>query len=263
MSTPSTGSARRPRTPRARTRDASRTGVRPRESDPWAPEALGFVLVGTVVGAHGVRGEAKVRADTDFGRQRLGVVASAAQRYLLLPGRRYPRPVGVAAGRPATQEDVWILRFEGMGNREEVEKRRGARIYVKEVDRPRMSREEFLVGDLVGMGVALAEEPGQVFGRVVGVITRQELCAASGAGAAAAAVAADLLEIAIFGEFDAGGNEQTTLVPFVKQIVPTVNRKDDVILLTPPEGLLDIAKVNNKYKAPPPRGLLCAAVEIV
>lgn len=124
-----------------------------------------------------------------------------------------------------------------------------------------MSREEYLVGDLVGMRVALEKEPGEVFGRVVSVITRQELCAASGAGKAAAAVANDLLEIAVFGSFGDDGVEETTLVPFVKQIVPTVDRQEGLVLLTPPEGLLDIAKVNNKYKPPPPRGLICAAVE--
>lgn len=249
------GFARRPRAPRARTRDDSTATTR---DDPWTTDKLGFVLVGTVIGAHGVRGEVKVRADTDFGRQRLGTVATAAQRYLLLPGRRYPRPVGVKAGRKATQDDVWIIRLDGVDSRDEVEERRGARIYVKEEDRPRMSRDEYLVGDLAGMRVALAESPEDIIGCIRSVVTRQELCAASGAGAAAAAVANDLIEIALGGAVDNGEGE-STLVPFVKQIVPMVSRRDRLVLLTPPEGLLEIAKVNNKYKPPPPRGLLCAA----
>jgi 16S rRNA processing protein RimM len=254
---PRMGSARRPRAPRARTREDSAAIQR---DDPWTTDKLGFVLVGTIVGAHGVRGEAKVRADTDFARQRLGTVSTAAQRYLLLPGRRYPRPVEVRAGRKATQEDVWILQLDGISTREAAEERRGSRIYVKEEDRPRMSRDEYLVGDLVGMRVALAEEPDVIIGCVRSVVTRHELCAASGAGAAAAAVAADLLEIALGGEVDDGVGE-ATLVPFVKQIVPMVSRRDGLVLLTPPDGLLEIAKVNNKYKPPPPRGLLCAAPE--
>jgi 16S rRNA processing protein RimM len=255
--TPRMGSARRPRAPRARSRTDSPEAMR---DDPWTTDKLGFVLVGTIIGAHGVRGEAKVRADTDFGRQRLGTVSTAAQRYLLLPGRRYPRPIGVLAGTKATQDDVWIVRLEGVDTRDAVEERRGARIYVKEADRPRMSRDEFLVGDLVGMRVALAEYPEDIIGCIRSVVTRQELCAASGAGAAAAAVANDLLEVALGGAVDVGGGE-STLVPFVKQIVPSVSRRDRLVLLTPPEGLLEIAMVNDKYKAPPPRGLLCAATE--
>lgn len=251
------GSARRPRTQRARTRTESTEVL---QEDPWSTDKLGFVHVGTVIGAHGVRGEVKVKADTDFGRQRLGTMATAAQRYLLLPGRRYPRPIEVTAGRKATQDDVWIVRLGGVDSRDAGEERRGARIFVKKADRPRMSRDEYLVGDLVGMRVALASAPEDVIGCVRSVVTRQELCAASGASASAAAVANDLIEIALGGAVD-DGDAESTLVPFVKQIVPTVSRRERLVLLTPPEGLLEIAKVNNKYKPPPPRGLLCAAKE--
>lgn len=257
VSTLRMGSARRPRAPRARTRTDSAEALR---DDPWSTDKLGFVHVGTIIGPHGVRGEVKVKADTDFGRQRLGTVATAAQRYLLLPGRRYPRPVEVKAGRKATQEDVWIIRLDGVDSRDAVDERRGAKIYVKEEDRPRMSRDEYLVGDLVGMRVALASAPDDVIGCVRSVVTRQELCAASGASAAAAAAANDLIEIAIGGPVDDGEGD-STLVPFVKQIVPTVSRRDRLVLLTPPEGLLEIARVNNKYKPPPPRGLICPAID--
>lgn len=253
---PTMGSARRPRAPRARTREDAGEAAR---SDPWTPGKLGFLQVGTVVGAHGVRGEAKVRADTDFGRQRLGAVANAAQRYLLMPGRRYPRPVEVENGRKATQPDVWICRVAGMRNRESVEGLQGATIFVKESDRPRMSRDEYLVGDLVGMKVALVEEPEVWVGVVRSVVTREDLCAASGGGAAAAAVAADLLEIATGRSGVDDGIGDASLIPFVKAIVPIVSRKDRVILIDPPEGLLDITRVNDKYKPPPPRGLLMVA----
>jgi 16S rRNA processing protein RimM len=258
----------KPRAPRARTRAPTDAEAR---DDPWTTEKLGFVMVGVVVGAHGVRGEAKVRALTDFGRQRLGAAAAASgPRYILMPGRRYPRPVEIFAGRKATQANTWIIKVGTVNSREEVDAIRGAQIFVRQDDRPRMSRNEFLVSDLVGMGVAHVGTPDAIAGVVRAVVTREELCEASGGGAASAAVAADLLELAMFdadeetagdGTFVDRNDGITTLIPFVKKLVPHVDRLRRVVLIDPPPGLLKIAQVNNKYKPPPPRGLLCPARE--
>lgn len=252
---------RRPRTPRARTRENS---PNEEQEDPWTTEKLGFTLVGVIVAPHGVRGEVKVRATTDFGRQRLGTGAVNARRYLLLPGRKYPRPVKVLSGRKASQLDTWILRLDCIHTREYVGEIRGAGIYVKNEDRPRMSGDEFTVGEVTGMNVQLVGQPGHFIGIVRSVITRAEICRASGAGAASEAVAADILEIALCGEDGqpADNDSEASLVPFVKQLVPHVDRKNRVVIIDPPEGLLDITKVNNKYKPPPPRGLLMAARDL-
>jgi 16S rRNA processing protein RimM len=256
----------KPRAPRARTRDPTEGEER---DDPWSTDKMGFLEVGVVVGAHGVRGEAKVRAATDFGRQRLGADAAASgKRFMLMPGRRYPRPVEIFAGRKATQHDTWIIKVETVNSRAEVDAIRGARIFVRQVERPRMSRDEFMVGDLVGMRVARVGTPDLIVGVVRGVITREDLCEASGGGAASAAVAADLLELAMYVARDDTGQGEplidrddgpTTLIPFVKQLVPHIDRQRRVLLIDPHPGLLEIAEVNNKYKPPPPRGLLCAA----
>lgn len=249
---------RRPRTLRTRSRRSSSLAER---DDPWTPDKLGFTLVGVIVGSHGVHGEVKVRAATDFGRQRLGTGSVGARRYLLLPGRKYPRPVQILGGRKASQEDTWILQFDCVHTKEAVADFRGAGIYVKADDRPRTSGDEYTVGEVVGMSVQTVNQPGHFIGIIRSVITRAEICRASGAGATAEAVAADVLEIAFHGEdgTPADNESDASLIPFVKQLVPYVDRKNRVVSINPPEGLLDITKVNNKYKPPTPRGLLMAA----
>lgn len=227
-----------------------------------------------------MRGEAKAVSEGHFSVSRLGPGVHLHDRYLLLPGRRYPRPVLISAGRKASQKNTWILRLEGIDSREDVIRFRGARVYVKEGDRPKLARDEFMVADLVGSRVRCVGDD-TVIGVVDSVITKDDLCTAAGSGAAAAAVAADLLEIAIFPVKEDPCNEpeghpdrvdtsfkgdipekaKRVLVPFVKQVVPFVDRKNSIINIDPPEGLLDIAVVNRKEKPRPPRGLLMAAKE--
>jgi 16S rRNA processing protein RimM len=231
--------------------------------NPWTTDKLGFVLVGVIVAAHGLQGEVKVRADTDFGRERLGAGAASGRHFLLRPGRKYPRPVQLLSGRKATQKDTWIARIEAVENPEEADVLRGSKIMVKEGDRPRMNGDEFMVYELAGMRVAFVETPELIIGTVRSVITRDELCVASGGGAEAAAVAADIIEVALYGDdgLEPTDESDASLVPFVKQIVPHVDLRTRLILIDPPEGLLDITRVNNKRKPTPPRGLLSAAVE--
>ncbi|GAB0496679.1 hypothetical protein MMPV_007993 [Pyropia vietnamensis] len=155
---------------------------------PYTPEALAFSEIGRITGPHGVRGELKLRAATDWARQRLapdtqlprrqgrryrdGVSPPPPpaatvkprhpppQRYLLLPGRLYPRPVGVTVSRKASQAGVWIVGLDCCTSREEVAGLVGGRLYVRASERPRMGAGEFLIQDLVGMDVLLRPPGG-------------------------------------------------------------------------------------------------------
>lgn len=261
----------------------------PRE-DQWAPENLGFLHIATITGPHGVKGEVKAYSSGEFATVRLGPGAHKTPRYLLLPGRRYPRPVFILSGRPASRKGVWILKVEGVSSREDVENVRGARLYVKDTDRPKLARGEFMIGDLVGSRVSCLIHPGDEtndvwytavtrrgeikatspIGVVDTVITRDDLCEASGGGPSSAAVANDLIEVATF-DMTPFANHKTlfsheipetatrVLIPFVHQIVPLVNIEERIVVIDPPPGLMTIAVVNRKEKVRPLRGLLMPA----
>mmetsp|Transcript_8331 Transcript_8331/g.12705 ORF Transcript_8331/g.12705 Transcript_8331/m.12705 type:complete len:462 (-) Transcript_8331:197-1582(-) len=65
--------------------------------DPYDPSTFGFVEIGKVIGAHGLKGEVKVRSSTDFGMERL---CDPGRRHLRSPLRRFPRQVELISGRP-------------------------------------------------------------------------------------------------------------------------------------------------------------------
>lgn len=251
---------------------------RPEITSPWSAEHLGFTVIGEIIGAHGVHGEVRVKSASDFAKNRLCI---EGRRYLRRRGRVYPRPVNVCGGRKASQIDTYILRIANVASRDDAFALRGASIYVRDGDRPRLRKEEFLVSDLVGLDVRVVDTLENV-GVVKAVITRDELCAASGGGKNAAAVASDLLEIALTTntqhvdyhlernriapsnvDVDYLESEKCVLIPFVPQIVPTVDIENGRIELDPPPGLLDIAVVNRKTKPRPPLGLLMPAASTV
>lgn len=260
---------------------SARRHNRPDSEHTHPPEQHGFLHIATLTSTHGVRGEFKARAAGDFATQRLGPKALSTQRYILLPGRLYPRPAKVAPGRPASQPNHWIISVNAIDNPETARKLLGSRIYVRESDRPSLSRGEYMVAQLVGSLVytlphdhstqlsAKKQRPdvktGPAIGMVTRVITRAELCAASGAGSASVAVANDVLEIALF-DAEAGAelsdvpdDAERALVPFVKQIVPLVDARGKRVTIDPPPGLLSATVVNRKERKRPPRGLLMPA----
>lgn len=264
---------------------ASATRAPSPRTDPHAPENYGFLHVATITTPHGVNGEVKATATTDFASHRLS--AKELKRYILLPGRRYPRPIAVQAARRASRPDVWILRIAEMTTREDFAHLRlqGARLYVRAEDKPPLDRGEFVIADLVDLRVALRDDSADAYvaqtarhgtigarapiGIVESVITRHDLCRASGGGEKAAAVANDTLQIAIFSHDDLQDAKPFTrtvpddakrvLIPFVKQIVPIVDLSAAIVVLDPPPGLLSIAVVNKVSKPRPPRGLLMPA----
>lgn len=255
-------------------------------TDQHAPENYGFLHVATVTSPHGICGEVKATVLTDFAAHRLSVKEDL-QRYLLLLGRRYPRPVGLRGARRAPQPNVWILALDGLTSRDDFKRLRlqGARIYVRAEAKPPLARGEFVVADLTDLRVAVRDDSaehyitqttrrgeiraGQPIGIVESVITKNEICEASGGGAAAAAVANDVIQIALFSHdnllvpekftYEIPEEAERALVPFVKELVPVVDQSKALIVIDPPPGLLDITVVNRISKPRPPRALLMAA----
>lgn len=255
--------------------------------DQHAPENLGFLHVATITSPHGVFGEVKATATTDFPAHRLSATSDLA-RFLLLPGRRYPRPVKILSSRRASRENVWILRLEGIQTPEEITTKRmkNARLYVRKDDKPPLARGEYVVADVIDLRVALRKDDADFYvtdgrrGRVcadrpVGiveeVITAEELCKASKGGKRAAGVANDLLQVALFddalldlpGVFSGAVPEEATrvLVPFVKEIVPVVDMSVSLMVIDPPAGLFEATVVRRNDKVRPPRGLLMPCKE--
>jgi 16S rRNA processing protein RimM len=166
------------------------------------------VCVGQIAGAHGVRGLVKVKPFT------------AAPEDLTAYG-----PVSDEAGtrRLALQllswaKDQWIVRIEGVADRDAADALRGLRLYVDRAALPEPEEDEFYHADLIGLPAVLAD--GSVFGTVRGVFD-------FGAG--------EMLEIARQG---AGA----VMMPFTRAAVPVVDIAGRRIVVDPPAGLLEPAE---------------------
>jgi len=219
-----------------------------------------------ILGAHGVRGEVRVRSVGDFGSDRL--TGDGTSRYLLRPGRKYPRPVSVTRGRRAPQSGIWLARLSCVDSRESAMSMRGSRVFVRDDDVPPLDCGEYSAAMLVGCRVHLDGIP-------IGVV-RTVHFAADTCGKKKAAFTSDTLEIALIPAEEMEDlhtelnrtkptdtvelcERKCVLLPFVGEIVPVVDVEAGFIDIDPPEGLLDIAVVNRQKKAKPPRGLLMAA----
>lgn len=238
------------------------------EIDPYDPTTYGFTELGTILGPHGVHGEMKIDAATFFGQERL-CPPEPLTRHLKMPNRRSPREVTLLAGRLQT-DNIYLVRLEGVRDRDAARKLRGAVLYAREEERPVDLHEgEYLLSDLVGCEVFLDEAyegdddddddneedlAGAFVGTVVGIVLADEMCSIPGLGS-------DLLEISLPRSNVDGVRhsfeDELVLVPFVKQLVPRVDQDAREIYVDPPPGLLDLTYVrqdNVKIKGYLPPG---------
>lgn len=158
------------------------------------------ILVGAIAGAHGVRGQVRIKSFTDD-------------------------PAAVAAYGPVSDESGQkhfdlvvtgqtkggvIARIDGIADRTAAEALRGLRLYVQRTALPATSADEYYRVDLIGLTAELAD--GTFYGRITNVDDY-------GAG--------DILEIA-------RADGTTELLPFSGRIVPKVDIAARRVVVDPP-----------------------------
>ena len=170
----------------------------------------GELLVGVVVRAHGLRGELGVEVRTDSPEERFAPGAR------LLARRAGEADVMLTVGAVRAHGGRLLVTFDEVPDRTSAEGFRRARLLVEAASlAPTEDPDEFHDHELEGLRAELAD------GTVVGTV--REVVHGPGG---------DLLVLARPGAPDG-------LVPFVRQIVPTVDVGGGRVVLTPPEGLLD------------------------
>ncbi|GAA3019628.1 MULTISPECIES: ribosome maturation factor RimM [unclassified Kitasatospora] len=166
------------------------------------------LVVGRIGRAHGIRGDVSVEVRTDEPELRLGPGA------VVLTDPASVGPLTVESGR--VHSGRLLLRFAGVKDRNAAEALRGT-VLISEVD-PEESPEdpeEYYDHQLIGLDVVLLD------GTLVGELTEVLHLPYQ-----------DLLTVE-----KADGTE--VLVPFVSQIVPTIDLENQRAVITPPPGLID------------------------
>jgi 16S rRNA processing protein RimM len=166
-------------------------------------DAAKRILVGAVAGAHGVRGEVKIKSFTDNPRAigRYGPVEDESG------GRRFKLTVrGEVKG-------LVIARLDGIADRDQAEALKGLRLYVPRDKLPKPRRGEWYVADLVGL--AAVDTGGTPLGKVRSVQN-------FGAG--------DVIELE-------GTDGTTEFLPFTKAVVPEVDIEAGRVVIDLPDEI--------------------------
>lgn len=188
-----------------------------------------FVEVGLIRNTHGVRGEVKVTSHTDFPEQRFEKAGIRWVGYYRSGKLVGIHEIELLSGRKIIQgkESTWLLTFRGFDTLEKASELLGARLLVKNADRPMLSADQFYIPELIGMSVQL-KDSGKVIGSIVDIFN-------SGAN--------DLLRVKLSQPREnVGGRDDDSLVwiPFVEEIVPVVDQQARMVQIVPPQGLLEL-----------------------
>lgn len=189
-----------------------------------------LLVVGQIGKPHGIRGEVSVAVRTDEPEERFVAgsafttevprnrrVSTGPATATPAPGAPYKVPAELVIESVRWHQGRAIVQFEGVHDRNVAEALRGVLLQVDSAGlTPPDDPDEFRDHQLVGLRVESLD------GSALGTVERIDHAAAS-----------DLIVL----KKAAGG---TALIPFVSQIVPTVDLGGGRILVDLPEGLLDL-----------------------
>ena len=173
-----------------------------------------WLVVGLITSCHGLNGQVKVRSLSDF------------EERFLKPGMRWlqkenesPSEIKLTSGIRQPGKETFIIKFEGINTRNHAEQLKNFKILVKTNQLPKLKEEEFHFLELVDLQVKILEnEELKVIGKVINLDNEKN----------------NLLVIQLF------KNQKEVLIPFVEEIVPLVDIKNNFLIINPPNGLLEL-----------------------
>ena len=173
-----------------------------------------WLIVGIITSPYGVKGKMKIKSFSDF-----------AERFTK-PGKRWlqndnetPIECELLSGFQKTGKDSFIITLKDINTRSQAESLRQKKLLVRSDDLPYLQNEEFHLSELINLKVNLIKSNKlQLIGEVCDLITENN----------------NLLVIELY------ENNKKVLIPFVKEIVPTIDLQKKLIIINPPEGLLEL-----------------------
>ncbi len=195
----------------------------PAKSAPLVPPN-GWMEIGSIVGAQGIKGEVKVYPNSDFPER----FERAGERWLWSSHDTEPRSIQLQKGYEIPGRGLYVVQLAGISDRTQAENLRGHMLLVPITDRPRLASEEYHSQDLIDLPVF-----HQVTGAQIGIV-------------------ADIFtaghEILVVNAPNGEGKTAEVMIPFVKAIVPVVDVPNRRIEILPPPGLIELyLKDGNKH----------------
>jgi 16S rRNA processing protein RimM len=209
--------------------------------DPW-------LEIGTIASPHGLRGEVRVYPKSDFPER----FVEPGTRWLLRQGQTEPQKIELLAGRDIPGKGLYVVELAGIDDRDSAEALRGSVLLVPDSDRLPLAADEFHVRDIIGL-VVFIQATGERLGTVVDVVSAgHDLLQVQLDAAIGTASVAESPEI---NPPETNPPEKKrkrkaskpkrppstrVLIPFVGEIVPTIDLQAGRIEVVLPEGLIDL-----------------------
>ena len=173
-----------------------------------------WLVIGVVTSSHGVAGKLNIKSLSDF------------KERFTKPGKRWiqkhneePIPCKLISGFQKPGKESFIISLEGIKNRNDADNLKKYKLLVKSNDIPKLKDHEFHLNQLINLDVKLrSEDDVKVVGKVIDLITEKN----------------NLIVIRLY------KNNKNVLIPFVKEIVTTIDKKNNYLIIDPPKGLLDL-----------------------
>lgn len=201
-----------------------------------------LIEIGTIVSAKGLKGELKVKTDSDFPER----FETPGIRWITTNPRQTPQPVELVKGEQIPGKNIFIIKLEGVNDRTQAENLKGSKLFISDTEKPHLEEDEYHVRDLINLEV-YHQETGENIGVVTDVLTAGN----------------DILEVKLhrqpereikqprdLSQIDRVSKRKkfkpqtakpvTVLIPFVKEIVPIVDIENHRLEINPPLGLLDV-----------------------
>ena len=173
-----------------------------------------WLIVGLITSCHGINGQVKVKSLSDF------------EERFLKPGMRWlqkdnepPSKIELVSGFKLPGKETFIIKLQGIDTRTHAEQLKKLKILVKTDRLPKLKKNEFHLLELINLEVKTSENNElKTIGKVLNLENEKN----------------NLLVIELF------KNQKKVLIPFVKEIVPLVDIKNNFLIINPPNGLLEL-----------------------
>ena len=173
-----------------------------------------LLVVGLITSCHGINGQVKVKSLSDF------------EERFLKPGIRWlqkenehPTKIELLSGFKQPGKETFIIKFQGINTRDNAEQLKKFKILVKTDKLPKLEKEEFHLLELINLEVkTLENDKLKTIGKVINLENEKN----------------NLLIVEL------SKNQKKVLIPFVKEIVPLVDIKNNFLIIDPPNGLLEL-----------------------
>jgi 16S rRNA processing protein RimM len=164
------------------------------------------VLIGKIVGVHGVKGDVKVKPESDVFERQMESLKE-------IPIYRGTKKENLKIESMKPYKDLYIVKFEGVNDRTAAEERIGSEIWIDKSNQVELEEGEYYFSDLLGCKVIT--EDGREIGKIAEILEQP---------------ASHVLEV----EKPDG---KRILIPFIEQFVKEIDLENKKIVVSLLEGM--------------------------